>query len=152
MTKNITELIKKTAQKILNLLEIEATPKIKIEDNNIYYLNIKTPDPGVLIGYHGENLYSLQLILSLIIYKKTGSWQKILVDVGEYRQKRTEALKKIALNAAQKVKFTDESLALPYLNSAERRIVHLTLADHPEVTTESQGEGPSRRVIVKIKE
>lgn len=150
-TSKTTDLIKKTAQKLLRLLEIQAEQEVKEKDET-YYLNLKTQDPGVFIGYHGETLFSFQLILSLIIYKKIGSWQKIIIDAADYRQKREAVLKKIALNAAQKAKFTGEPQILPPLNSAERRIIHLYLAKHPDVTTESQGEGFSRRLVITPRE
>ncbi len=152
MDKKTTAFVKKTAQELLKLLEVEATPEAKKDKEDIYHLDIKTSDPGILIGYHGETLSSFQLILSLVVYKKTGTWQKIIVDAGDYRQKRAEALKKIALNTAQKVKFTGKPQILPHFNSAERRLIHLCLADHPEVVTESQGEGSARRLVVKPKE
>lgn len=146
------KIIQKTAQEMLALLEIES-PNVSLEkdENDVFHLGIETKDSGILIGYHGENIYALQLIFNLIVYQKTGQWQRIVVDVGDWREKREEQLKRMALSAAQRVKFSGESIAMPFLNAAERRIVHLTLADNPDVTSQSEGEGKERRLIISPK-
>lgn len=151
--KDIKKLIQTLAEEILTLMEIES-PKVSLEEdeNNVFHLGIETKDSGVLIGYHGENIYALQLILGLIVYQKTGQWQRIVVDIGDWRQKREEQLKRMALAAAQKVKFSGESVAMPFLNAAERRIVHLTLSENPDVTTKSEGEARDRRLIIAPKQ
>jgi len=152
MKKAETE-IKTIAQELLDLLDVkEAKVTIKKEENNSFGLSIETPDSGILIGFHGENLYALQLILSLIAYKKTGVWQRIIVDVGGWRAKREEQLKRMALAAAQKAKFSQEALVMPYLNAAERRVIHLVLADHPDIVTRSEGKGNERRLVVEPKQ
>lgn len=150
--KNVESLIKKTAEKMLKLLEIEK-PKILLEkdEEGVFHLSIETEDSGILIGYHGENIYALQLILTLIIYKKTGAWQRVVVDVGDWKSKREEQLKRMALNAAQRVKFSQESVVMPHLNAAERRTIHLALAENPDVSTRSEGEDRERRLIVEPK-
>jgi len=150
--KKTKEAIQKTAEELLGLLEIEK-PIVSIEtdEEGVFHLKIKTEDSGILIGYHGENIYALQLILSLVVYKKLGSWQRIVVDIGDWRQKREEQLEGIALSAAQRAKFSQEPVVMPYLNSAERRIVHLALADNPDVQSRSEGEGRERKLIIELK-
>jgi len=150
--KKTEEVIKKIAEELLQHLEIEE-PEVSLEEDEdgVFHLSIETRDSGIFIGYHGENIYALQLILSLIVYKKLGSWQRIVVDVGDWREKREEQLKRMALAAAQRVKFSGESVVMPYLSAAERRIVHLALAENPDVETRSEGEGRERRLIVETK-
>jgi len=150
--KKTEEIIQKTAEELLNFLEI-VKPKLSLEKDQegVFHLNIKTEDSGILIGYHGENVYALQLLLSLIVYKKLGKWQRIVVDVGGWREKREEQLKRMALAAAQRVKFSQESVVIPYLNAAERRVIHLALANNPDVTTRSEGEGRERKLVVEPK-
>lgn len=148
--KKTVEIIKKTTEELLQLLEIEK-PAVEVEkdEQGVFYVAIKTLDSGILIGYHGENIYALQLILSLIVYKKIDHWQRIVLDVGDWRKKREEQLKKMALGAAQKVKFSQEPVVMPYLNSVERRIVHLALTENPDVTTRSEGESSERKLIIE---
>ena len=141
-------------EKTIELLELLGMGEIKIElksKEEAIQINIDCDNQGLLIGNYGETLFSLQLILSLIIYHELGSWQRVLVNIGDYLEKRKEALEKIALNTAQKVKFSNKEVAILRLNSSERRIVHMILADNPDVVTESVGEGRERRLIVKPK-
>jgi spoIIIJ-associated protein len=151
------KMIEKETRELLEHLGIETAVEVNEEttgegqEKGVVHVNLKPSDPGILIGYHGETLFSFQLILSMIIYRKSGSWTQILVDVGDYRQRREEWLKTLALNAAKRVKFSGEAYVMPFLIAAERRLVHLILADHPEVTTQSEGEGRNRRIVVKPK-
>ena len=150
--KKTEEVIKKTAGELLQLLEIgEVKTSLEKDEDGVFRFIIEAKDSGILIGYHGENIYALQLILGLIVYKKLGSWQRVVVDVGDWRQKREEQLKRIALSAAQKVKFSKEQVIIPYLNAAERRVVHLALAEHPNVETRSDGKERERKLIVELK-
>lgn len=150
--KKTEEMIKKTAGELLQLLETgEVKTSLEKDEDGVFRLVIDAKDSGILIGYHGENIDALQLILGLIVYKKLGSWQRVVVDIGDWRQKREEQLKRIALSAAQKVKFSKEPVIIPYLNAAERRVVHLALAEHPNIETRSDGEGRERKLIVELK-
>ncbi len=112
-------------------------------------LNFSQEETGILIGHHGDAISALQMILGLIVYRQTGSWQRLSVDIGDYRQKRTASLEKMAQETAKRVKFSHEPLALFNLNPFERRIVHMFLSKDAGVSTESQGEGRNRHLIVK---
>jgi len=144
-TKEITE-------QLLKLLLLEAKVEVKEDkENNAINVAIETEEPGILIGYHGETLSSLQLMLGIMVSKKINEWVRVVVNVGDYREKREEVLKRMALSAAQKAKFSQEAVTLPPLSGNERRIIHLVLTDNPDVITESEGEGEERRVVVKPK-
>ena len=154
-TKTINkEELKTTKEIISKLLKLLGAEKIKIKasqkrDEGIVHLNINCLDPDILIGERGETIFSLQLILSLMIYKKLGRWQRILVNINDYLEQRAESLKSMALDVAQRVKFSGKEERMPFLNSAERRIIHLVLVDSPDVATESIGEGRERRLVIK---
>ena len=144
------KIVEKEAKKLLALLKVKAELAVSEDkENEAIAVQLTTDEPGILIGYHGETLSSFQLILSLIVNQKLEAWTRILVNVNDYRQKREESLKMIALNAAQKVKFSGEDVVLTNLSPAERRIIHLSLADHPDVTSVSEGQGTERRLVVK---
>lgn len=121
------------------------------QNEEVINVAIDCENPGILIGFKGETIFSLQLILSLMIYKKLNKWQRIVVNVADWREKREETLKALALSTAEKVKLSGQSSYLNHLNAAERRVVHMVLADHPDVITESEGEGYERRLVVKPK-
>jgi len=144
------KLIEEFLKEILSYLGIEASFKLE-EKQEAVFVNLETPTPGILIGYHGRTLFALKRILALIVYRHGGEWPKIVLDVGGYRQKREETLKRMALSFAQKVKFSGQEQELPPMSSEERRIIHLVLNGDPEVITESRGEGKERRVVIKPK-
>ena len=114
-------------------------------------IQLKTEDPGVLIGYHGQALAALQQMITMIAFKKNGEWVRVLVDVEDYREKRKEVLERMAISIAEKVKASGKSQLLPPMSSFERRIVHVILAERPEVETVSEGEGDQRHIVVKLK-
>lgn len=145
------ETIKKITSQILKLLGFGEAKLTASQKEDFIYLDIKTENPTSLIGQHGENIASLQLIVALITFKKLGKWKKIILNINNWRVEREEYLQKMALNLAQKVKFSHQAIQAPFLTPAERRIIHLYLSDHPDVVTYSEGEGRQRRLIVKPK-
>lgn len=145
------EIIKTVAQEILGEMDIQAGIMVTPTSEDVYLVNVETEDSGLLIGYHGETLSSFQLMLGQIVAKRTGEWIRIVVEVGDYRAKREEQLKQMALSYAEQVIATGEPLTLPPMPPIERRVVHMALQDHPEVMTESEGEGNMRHLVVKLK-
>jgi len=150
------EELAKTKLQAENLIsELGVAAEVKVEwdkELNILSFQLESENAASLIGFHGETLQSIQLILSLVIHKVIGRWIRVLVNVGDYRQKREEQLKKLALNLAMKVKFSGEVQTVPNLSASERRIIHLALADHPDVVTQSEGEGRERELVIKPKQ
>ncbi len=145
------KLIKETAEELFK--QIGLTGEIDVtEKEETYNVKTETEESGILIGFHGETLSGFQLILGLIIYKKLGSWLKVIVDVGDYRERREENLKQTAEAAAEKVLASGSPVELYELSSFERRIVHLLLVDHPKVTSESEGEGKFRKLVIRLKD
>ncbi len=138
------------AQNLLEQIGIDGTVSFVIADD---YLNfqVETSDPTILIGFHGDTLMAFQRILGLILEKQTGSWQKLTVNVGDYKERHEESLRALALATAQRVKFSQQPLPLLHLSAADRRVVHMVLADHPDVTSESEGEGFARHLVIKPK-
>jgi spoIIIJ-associated protein len=145
------EAIKSIIQDLLNHLEVKATFSVFKGEEDSVAIQLETDQPGVLIGYHGETLSAIQLIVSMITYRKFGEWTRILVNVGDYRERRKEVLERMALAVAQRAKFSGQSQALPPMSPFERRIIHLALADDPELETVSEGEGKDRHVVIKPK-
>lgn len=145
------ELIKETTEELLKNLKVEAEVEVG-EKEGAFHVQIETPDSGLLIGSYGETLSDFQLILSLMIFKKLDEWCRLVVNVGDYRQRREETLRQMAEDAAERTSATGKPIALPNLSSFDRRIVHLALLDHSSVTTVSEGEGKDRVLIVKPRE
>lgn len=150
MDKSDISQVEETARQLLQKLSIDSQVSVSAADEWID-VKLESQEAGLLIGFHGNTLYSFQLILALLVYKKLGTWRKIVVDVGDYRQKREESLNSLAQQSAQQVIDSQQEVVLPYLPSNERRIIHLFLQDHLQVTTESTGEGKNRRITIKLK-
>lgn len=111
-------------------------------------VNIIGEDLGVLIGRRGQTLSCLQYIIRLIVGHQKNIWTPVILDVEGYKQRRYEALKVFARQMAEQVKSRKMSFTLEPMPAYERRIIHLALIDHPDVTTESVGQGESRRVVI----
>ena len=111
-------------------------------------LDVEGEDLGLLIGRRGQTLASLQYLLNLIVAKKIGKRASFGVDVDGYRRRREEALINLAKRTAARVRGTGRSVTLEPMPPNERRIVHITLADDPNVMTVSIGEGDARKVAV----
>ncbi len=111
-------------------------------------VDIYGDDLSILIGRKAETLNALQYIASLIVGKELGRSVPLTVDVEGYRTRRKEQLKQIAHRLANQVAKTGRSQALEPMTSSERRTIHIELRDHPEVYTESAGDGDRRKVII----
>jgi spoIIIJ-associated protein len=114
---------------------------------NSLRINLEGTDPGWLIGKHGENINALQFLLTLALAHK-GIHQRVVLDTGNYRSKREEALKETARKLAERVRRMRRSYTMPPLPPMERRVVHLALQDQPDVSTHSEGEEPYRKVVI----
>jgi spoIIIJ-associated protein len=114
-------------------------------------LNIQGDDLGVLIGRRGQALSSLQYVVKLIIAEKFKLWAQITVDIEGYKKRRYEALKNLALRVADQVKTSKRSMNLEPMPADERRVIHLALADNPDVSTHSIDYGERRKVVVQLR-
>ena len=110
--------------------------------------NVTGDDLGILIGRHGQTLACLQYIVRLMVGHQTKTWAPIVIDVEGYKQRRYETLHALALRIAEQVKDSEAPFTLEPMPASERRIIHITLADDTDVTTESIGEGMSRKVVI----
>ncbi len=105
-------------------------------------------DLGLLIGRHGAHVAALQYVVNVIVSRALDGNNPVTVDVDGYRRRRETALVEMAQRAAAEVREQGEPVTLGVMPAAERRIIHLQLQDDPELKTESQGEGSSRRVRI----
>ncbi|AQS07957.1 RNA-binding cell elongation regulator Jag/EloR [Clostridium beijerinckii] len=136
---------------ILRGMEVEATIDIK-EENDSIIINLSGEKMGVIIGYRGETLDSIQYLVSLVVNKLHElPHKKVILDTEDYRSKREETLKGVAIKTANRVKKTKKSFKLEPMNPYERRIIHSALQEDAFVNTYSEGEEPFRRVVVELK-
>ncbi len=143
--------VKQLSEDLLSRLEISGNVSVDIDETGAYRVHIETEETGLLIGFHGKTLESFQILLGIIVSKALGQWVKVYVNVGDYREKREEALMLMAQRAAERVLATGRPMELARLSPSERRVIHLTLSGDDRVVTESMGEGDNRTLIVKLK-
>jgi spoIIIJ-associated protein len=101
-----------------------------------------------MIGRRGETLRSLQFLLNTIVNRMAGRWPQLVVDVGNYRQRRQESLESLARRMAEQVRATKRPMPLEPMQAYDRRIIHMALREDETVYTESTGEGENRRIII----
>ena len=136
---------------VLSSMNINADMDIK-EENDIIKINLKGPKMGLVIGYRGETLDSLQYLVSLVVNKNhENPYKKVVLDAENYRHKREETLIKVAQKTAYKVKKSGRSYKLEPMNPYERRIIHSALQEYNDINTYSEGEEPFRRIIISLK-
>lgn len=111
-------------------------------------LQVQGNDLGALIGKRGEALAALQYLTRLITSREIGHRAYLVVDVEGYKQRREEMLKRLALRMAEQAVQRGRTVSMEPMPPHERRIIHLTLRNNPDVTTESVGEGENRKVTV----
>lgn len=117
-------------------------------DEGELILDITGDDLAVLIGRHGRTLESLQFLISVITSRTIGFRYPIVVDVEGYKSRQRQKLEDIAESAAHRAISQDKEIRLRPMTPYERRIVHITLRDNPDVETHSEGEGRGRRVVI----
>lgn len=150
LTQKEIKQVEELVEKLLSLLEIEGTFEVHAEEDHLD-ISLETKDTGMVIGYHGEGLDSLQLIFNLIISKKIGRFIRTSIEVDGYKKNRTEYLEKLADQTKEKVIGEGKEQILYSLKPWERRIIHLYLQNDEQVTSESSGEGKERVLVIKPK-
>lgn len=118
------------------------------EEPPTIYLEVIGRDLGMLIGRRGEHLSHVQFLASMLVNQRLEEWNRIIVDVEGYRTRREEFLVGLAERTARQASRSNRPIELEPMPPNERRIVHLTLREHPEVSTSSDGEGHQRRITV----
>ena len=148
--KKIEKEAKKIAEEILKQQNFKVEIKVKPEENLIV-VNISGEDLGLFIGHRGAHLESLQLVIGLILNKrmKLDSRIPVLVDVGNWRKQREEALEELLEKHLYELKKDKKLVELPPMTPAQRRTIHVLVKNHKDLTSESKGEEPYRHVIIK---
>lgn len=122
-----------------------------IEENGDCSINalVLAREASLFIGEDGKNIGAFEAVLRLILKKQLGDVPLLRLDINNYRSLRGEALKELAKKAARRARFYKQPVVLEAMSAYNRRIIHTELAAHPDIKTESTGEGTQRRVVVK---
>jgi spoIIIJ-associated protein len=151
---DVAALGSKTLQDLLGYMGLrarvsrEGAPAVGSPASEVVRLNITGEGMGVLIGRRGETLRDLQYLTCLVISRQMQRWPNLVVDVEDYKARREKSLVELARRIADQVRKTAEPVQLEPMPPHERRIVHLSLRDDPDVFTESYGQDDKRRVVI----
>jgi spoIIIJ-associated protein len=142
---------------ILEKMHVDADVSVRLgesDENRVQpvLIDVEGNDLSFLIGRKAETINALQYITSLIVGRELGRWVPLQIDVQHYRQRREDELRKLARRIAEQVISTGRKQVLEPMPPNERRIVHIELRENPNVETESVGEDPHRKVIVRLKD
>ena len=150
---NLLFISRQTVAELLEKMKIPARVEVRYgepdeEGKRPVHVDIRGNDLAVLIGRRAEILNAMQYIVNLIVSKQVEYWVQIVVDVEGYRARRERQLRQMAQRMADQAVKTGRRQVLEPMAAVERRIVHLELRDHPNVTTQSIGEEPGRKVTI----
>jgi spoIIIJ-associated protein len=135
---------------VLERMGIEATVEHRLDgrDEGPAILDVRGAELGALIGWRGDTLRALQLLLNNMVRREMPEAEPVVLDIERYRARREDSVRELALRVADRAKQNQERIGLEAMQPFERRAVHTALADDPDVSTESEGEDPDRRVVI----
>ena len=139
----IEDIVKKFFEKLsLDFSEI----KVETQEENVFYIKVKTDDSGIIIGPRGKNLEAIKSLLKLLIHTKLGKNIKIHLEINDYLESKEERLLQMVKRKIELVEQTGKDIKLPFLSWYERKLVHSFVADYPNplIYTKSLGEGRDR--------
>ena len=139
---------------ILSSLEVDVKTFFRDQDdfdNKSVYFEIEGDDSGLIIGRKGETLRSLEFLISFIIKRQLDKKVRVILDVEGYQERRRQNIASLAESAAEKVIKSGKPVKMDPMSPFDRRIIHLALEKDKKVITESQGSGPRRQVVIKLK-
>lgn len=119
------------------------------QDGKTISLNLKTEDARILIGEGGQTLFEIQHLIKAILRKNIDENFYLDLDINDYKKKKNEYLKDLARSALQETLSTGQEKELPPMSAQERRVIHMELASKDGITTQSVGEEPNRRIVIR---
>jgi len=143
ITKKVEDFLKNLFEKINICMDFK-----NYEEDGKIYIEIISDNAGIIIGKRGKTLEALQLIVNLIVTKEFSKAKKVILDIENYRDKRRNTLKELAIKVAEKVKKTGKAQILEPMNPFERRVIHMTLQNDPDVDTKSEGIGNLKKIRI----
>jgi len=137
----------KVLREILDFMSIDAEVSA-FDDGDRIILDAHGPESGLVIGKKGATLDALQYVVNRIVFKRPNEGPLVVVDAEGYRGRREDSLVDLAQRLADKAVKSARPVPVEPMSAHDRRIVHMALAEHEGVTTESEGEGLFRRVVI----
>ena len=120
-------------------------------NDELVFVEITGKDTGTIIGKRGSTLDAVQCLASYVVNKDSDKYIRVILDAENYRAKREKTLVNLANRLAGKVERSGRPTTLEPMNPYERKVIHCTLQNHPNVKTRSEGKDPYRKVIIETK-
>lgn len=130
-------------------MAVEAKVEVSSQRDSTIPIEVKTEDPQILIGQNGETLFEIQHLLKIMLKRRISDAFYVDLDINNYKKKKIEYLKEMARSNADEVALSKRERFLPPMTPYERRIVHLELAERQDIMTESAGEEPRRKIVIR---
>jgi len=144
---NTIAVAEETLRKIISLMSIDAKISAERKGDDIV-LNIEGNNTGILIGHKGRTLEALEFIVNKAVNKAAEKKVRVIVDTENYRQRKEESLKRLALKMGEQAKRTRKTVTINSVNPHDRRIIHLALKGDNQVQTKSDGEGLFKKIYI----
>jgi spoIIIJ-associated protein len=141
------EITKKLMVGLLERIGVKAEVDVAFEEGDLH-LEIKGDQEGILIGRHGRTLDSFQFLMNRMVNKRLETPVRIVLDINDYRKRKTENLKKMAIRVGEKVKGKGHPLTIGPFDAHDRRLIHIALKEDPAIRTESLGEGKLKKMTI----
>ena len=122
---------------------------ISYKEDSTIYINVNSDEPQILIGERGETLADIQRLLKMIVKKITPDRVYVDLDINNYKKRRMDNLKDLARQTADEVVLISQAKSLFAMSPYERRVIHLELAKRLDIATESVGNDPNRRIVIR---
>lgn len=145
---DVVNFIQVYLENFFNNLEIDVDVTVKYENNN-YYVDLNADNNAILIGKNGQSLQGLNFLTRSAVNAHFKNRFYIMIDINGYKQDRYAKVKSMARRIAKSVQRSRISATLDPMPNDERKAVHQALTDFDHIKTESEGEGPYRKVIIK---
>ena len=149
LDKENLEKAKKIVKEFFQRMTVGGEIEILPPKDETLSINLKIEDPQILIGEKGQTLFEIQHLLKAILKREISENFYIDLDINDYKKKKIEYLKDLARSVADEVSLTKKERILSPMPAYERRIIHLEIAGRKDVTTESIGQDPERRVVIR---
>ena len=133
----------------INVLSVDISISSEKGDEDVVSVDIKLEEPQILIGQGGQTLFEIQRLLRMVLNKQIQQVFYLNLDINDYKRNKIEYLEGLAKTIAEQVIINKEERILPPMPSYERRIIHAQLSQRKDISTESQGEGLDRHIVIK---
>ncbi len=143
------EQLKQEVENFFHKMTCPSSVSLQADADGVLRISVQTDNARFLIGSGGETIACLDSLLKRLIQKKIPDAPQFFIDINDYRQKRFELLKEDAKNFAKQVRLYRKEVTLDPMPALERRVIHTTLSEYPDIVTESVGSGLERRIVIK---